>query len=229
MNQGYFITGTVTDCGKTEITLGLMQLLQSRGQSVNAMKPVASGAQMTTDGLCNGDALRLQGQGSVAADYRLINPYTFSLPVAPHIAARQADQEIGLELVRQCYQSLVRLVDWVLVEGVGGWYVPLGRQLMVSDLARSLGLPVILVVGMKLGCLNHALLTVESIRASGCELAGWVANRVDPGMLEEARNIESLRYRIQAPMLGQVPHLPLPSPSVIAEYLDLSPLNLQLE
>jgi len=229
MNRGYFITGTDTDCGKTEITLGLMQSLQSLGQSVNAMKPVASGAQMTADGLRNGDALRLQGQGSVAADYRLVNPYAFPPPIAPHIAARQAGQEMGVEPVRQCYQSLVGLVDWVLIEGVGGWYVPLGRQLMVSDLARSLGLPVILVVGMKLGCLNHALLTVESIRASGCELAGWVANRVDPGMLEEARNIESLQYRIRAPMLGQVPHLSLPSASVIAEYLDLSPLNLQLE
>ena len=229
MNQGYFITGTDTDCGKTEITLGLMQLLQSRGQSVIAMKPVASGAQMTADGLRNGDALRLQAQGSVAADYRLINPYAFSRPIAPHIAARQADREIRLETIRKCYRGLAGRVDWILVEGVGGWSVPLGRQLVVSDLALSLGLPVILVVGMKLGCLNHALLTVESILASGCELAGWVANSVDPGMLEQAWNIKSLQSRIQAPMLGQVPHLPLPSTQGIAEYLDLSPLNLRLE
>lgn len=229
MNRGYFITGTDTDCGKTEIALALMQSLQSRGQSVNAMKPVASGAQMTADGLRNGDALRLQAQGSVAADYRLINPYAFARPVAPHIAASQADQEIRLETIRQCYQDLAGRVDWILVEGVGGWSVPLGRQLMVSDLALSLGLPVVLVVGMKLGCINHALLTVESILATGCELAGWVANSVDPGMLEQARNIESLRSLIQAPMIGQVPHLPLPSAPGISEYLDLSPLNLQLE
>ena len=229
MNRGYFITGTDTDCGKTEIALALMQSLQSRGQSVNAMKPVASGAQMTADGLRNGDALRLQAQGSVAADYRLINPYAFAPPVAPHIAASQADQEIRLETIRQCYQGLAGRVDWILDEGVGGWSVPLGRQLMVSDLALSLGLPVVLVVGMKLGCINHALLTVESILATGCELAGWVANSVDPGMLEQARNIESLRSLIQAPMLGQVPHLPLPSAPGISEYLDLSRLNLQLE
>ena len=229
MNRGYFITGTDTDCGKTEIALALMQSLQSRGQSVNAMKPVASGAQMTADGLRNGDALRLQAQGSVAADYRLINPYAFARPVAPHIAASQADQEIRLETIRQCYQGLAGRVDWILVEGVGGWSVPLGRQLMVSDLALSLGLPVVLVVGMKLGCINHALLTVESILATGCELAGWVANSVDPEMLEQARNIESLRSLIQAPMLGQVPHLPLPSAPGISEYLDLSRLNLQLE
>ena len=229
--RGYFITGTDTDCGKTEVSLALMWGLQANGLSVNAMKPVASGAESTPAGLRNGDALRLQAQSSTGpeSEYRLINPFAFEPPIAPHIAAAEAPSPIDLETIGQCAKRLSARADLLLVEGVGGWLVPLGERLMLSDLARSLDLPVILVVGMKLGCLNHALLSVESISTSGCRLVGWVANQIDPEMLEQERNLESLRSRIPAPLLGRIPHLSTPSAESLAGYLDLSLLSAQTD
>jgi dethiobiotin synthetase len=221
MVQSFFITGTDTECGKSEITLALMHLLQARGHRVLGMKPVASGAEPTQDGLRNEDARRIQQQGSADVPYELVNPYAFGPPIAPHIAARQAGESIRFQLLRKNLQALSDQADFVLVEGVGGWKVPLGPDGDVSDLAAHLGLPVILVVGMKLGCINHALLTADAIVADGSSLAGWVANQIDPGMLEMESNLETLREGIDAPCLGFVPFLQEVSPQRVSDYLRL--------
>jgi len=221
---GIFVTGTDTDCGKTEVSLGLMIALQRRGLGVLGMKPVASGCLATGAGLRNPDARRLLEQGSRPVAYELVNPYALAPPIAPHIAAGQAGIEIELDPIRAAYQRLAAQADWVVVEGVGGWRVPLGPSLSVSDLPLALDLPVVLVVGLKLGCLNHALLTAEGIRARGCRLAGWVANQVDPQMLVREENLATLAALIDAPCLGQVPTLiPLDSARV-ADSLNPEPL-----
>jgi dethiobiotin synthetase len=217
--RGLFITGTDTEIGKTEVTLGLMSALQQRGQCVLGMKPVAAGCEASPHGLRNDDARRLQAEGSVPVDYAQINPYAFAPPIAPHIAAEQAGVEIGLAPIRAAYWDLAGRADWVLVEGVGGWRIPLGPDLELSDLPRALGLPLVLVVGLRLGCLSHALLTVESIQTSGLELVGWVANRIDPAMAAADENLASLRARIPAPCLGVVPYLTRPTPERVAEHL----------
>ena len=177
---GYFITGTDTGIGKTVVTLGLMRWLQDRGRRVAAMKPVASGCERTPQGLRNEDALQLQQQASMPLDYDVVNPYAFEPPIAPHIAASQAGVQIELDIIRQGVRLLAEHADLVCVEGVGGWLVPLNGEESVADLAVSLGLGVVLVVGMRLGCLNHALLTAQAIQASGASLAGWVANCLPP-------------------------------------------------
>ncbi|MES9872964.1 MAG: dethiobiotin synthase [Candidatus Sedimenticola sp. 6PFRAG7] len=220
MSKGYFITGTDTECGKTEITLGLMQLLQSKEQRVLGMKPVASGAEQAPAGLRNEDAVRIRRQASLSVSYDLVNPYAFEPPIAPHLAAEQAGVEIDFEKIGLYYRKLSNQADRVIVEGVGGWRVPLNSGQTVTDLAVDLGLPVILVVGLKLGCINHALLTVESIRASGVTLAGWVANVADPLMLEPEGNLDSLKARIDAPLLGFVPRMEQPDAAAIASLLD---------
>ncbi|WP_462321968.1 dethiobiotin synthase [Halochromatium sp.] len=219
--QGLFVTGTDTEVGKTEVTLGLMAALQRRGHRVLGMKPVAAGCAVTAAGLRNEDALRIQAQSSVSSDYSTMNPYAFESPIAPHIAAAQAGVEIRLAPIQTAYQSLAAQADWLVVEGAGGWSVPLAPELMLSDLPKALELPVILVVGLRLGCLNHALLTAEAIRASGQHLVGWIASQVDPAMLAADANLATLRERLTAPCLGVIPWLSVPSPQHIAELLDL--------
>lgn len=219
MSKSYFITGTDTDSGKTLVTLGLMQLFQSLGYRVAGMKPVAAGAEKTADGWRNSDALMIQSQSMVHFDYERINPYIFEPPIAPHIAAEQAGVVIDFAHIARVFAELEDSVDLMLVEGAGGWCVPLGQDQTIADLTILLGLPVILVVGLKLGCINHALLTVESIRASGVQLAGWVANQIDPTMLEASANIETLKKAIDAPCLGVVPYLNTPSASQVAQSL----------
>jgi dethiobiotin synthetase len=225
--HGLFVTGTDTGCGKTEISLGLMAALQATGAKVLGMKPVASGCTPSPDGLRNDDAVRLRAQGSSEAPYGLVNPYAFAPPVAPHIAAGEAGIEIRLPTIEQAYRALAGEADQVIVEGVGGWRVPLGRNLFVSDIPRALGLPVILVVGLKLGCINHALLTVESIQSSGGVLLGWVANQVDPTMLSRDANLATLAALIDAPCLGVLPWLEAATPSELAGYLHPELIDLQ--
>jgi dethiobiotin synthetase len=217
--HGLFVTGTDTGCGKTEISLGLMAAMQATGPSVLGMKPVASGCTHSPDGLRNDDAVRLRAQGSSEAPYGLVNPYAFAPPIAPHIAAGETGVEIRLPTIAQAYRTLAAEADQVIVEGVGGWRVPLGPNLFVSDIPKALGLPVILVVGLKLGCINHALLTVESIQSTGGVLAGWVANQVDPTMLSRDANLATLATLIDAPCLGVLPWLEAPTPSELAGYL----------
>ncbi len=220
--RGAFITGTDTGCGKTEVTLGLMKNLQTASYRVLGMKPVASGAEFTLSGLRNEDALRIQQQGSSLIKYDAVNPFAFEPAIAPHLAAMRADRTISLPTIAAAYAELAKQADWVVVEGVGGWLVPLCAKYGVDDLARELGLPVILVVGIRLGCINHALLTANAIRVSGCRLTGWVANCTDPEMAASKDNIETLKRRIPAPLLGVVPWMSPPVPQAVAERLDLS-------
>ena len=218
--QGFFITGTDTEVGKTEITLGLMSALRASGRSVLGMKPVASGCEMASGGLRNPDALRIAAACSRETDYSLVNPYAFEPAVAPHLAAAQAGVEIRFEKIFDSFQTLSAQADVTVVEGVGGWRVPLGPDGDLADLAVALGLPVVLVVGLRLGCINHALLTVESILWRGLALAGWVANSVDPAMALREENIATLRAAIDAPCLGVVPWMENPEPAAVAACLD---------
>ncbi|MCW9088724.1 MAG: dethiobiotin synthase [Gammaproteobacteria bacterium] len=221
MNRGFFITGTDTEVGKTWCSLGLIDRLQQQGHTVAAMKPVASGCAPTAAGLRNDDALKLQAQASVALAYETINPYAFEPAIAPHIAAELAGQRIELSTIVTSYRRLAAEAEISVVEGVGGWRVPLNDAQTVADLAGAIGLPVILVVGLRLGCINHALLTAESIRASGCTLAGWIANSVEPRMAQQEDNVHAIAERIGAPLLGLVPHLPQGDAGAIAACLSL--------
>jgi dethiobiotin synthetase len=211
--KGLFITGTDTGCGKTEFTLALMHRLQAEGLSVLGMKPVAAGAQRSDQGLRNEDALRIQEAGSVALPYELINPYVFAPAIAPHLAAAEAGARIEIEVIENCFAALSDFADVVLVEGVGGWRVPLSPQLEVADLPLALNLPVLLVVGLRLGCLNHALLSADGILESGAVLRAWVANALDPLMQRPEDNVLSLQQRIAAPLLTTLPFLPAGAPA----------------
>jgi dethiobiotin synthetase len=218
---GFFITGTDTGCGKTEITLGLMQLLQDQGYQVLGFKPVAAGAEDGGEGLRNEDALRIQDAGSLAVPYELINPYCFAPPIAPHLAAREVAAVIRPETLGNCYQALAELADVVVVEGAGGWRVPLGPELDIADLPGLLRIPAVLVVGLRLGCLNHTLLSADAIMDKGCGFAGWIANHLDPDMLRAEANLATLDERIPAPRLGLVPRLPgRPDAARVAAGLD---------
>ncbi len=221
----FFVTGTDTDAGKTVVSAGLLAAANARGLSTAAIKPVAAGCERTADGLRNADALLLQRTASVALDYDEVNPVAFEPAIAPHIAAAQAGRRLVInQLAGLCRGVLMQRADLTLLEGAGGWRVPLGSQTFLSELPRELGLPVILVVGMRLGCLNHALLTAEAIARDGLRLAGWVANRVDPDMSCYAENVATLRALFHAPCLGEVPNLPDPQPELVATYIDPAPL-----
>src|SRR6185312_4091795 len=194
--RGFFVTGTDTGIGKTRVSAGLLKALSKSGLKTVGMKPVASGAETTAAGLRNEDALTLQSAASLKRPYELVNPYCFAPPVAPHLAAREAGVEIELDRLLGAYGELCRGADAVVVEGVGGWQVPLSDSLELPDLARALELPVVLVVGMRLGCLNHALLTARALRADGLELAGWVANAIDPAFQRPEANLATLQAEL---------------------------------
>ncbi|MEN8169862.1 MAG: dethiobiotin synthase [Pseudomonadota bacterium] len=221
MAKGFFITGTDTEVGKSWCTLGLMAKLQQQGHSVVGMKPIASGCTETPDGLRNEDALLIQQQSSTTVDYEIINPYSFLPAIAPHIAAAQAGQRIKLGKIIERFIQLRAQADYVVVEGVGGWQVPLNENETLADLAVALQLPVILVVGLRLGCINHALLSAESIRATGCTLAGWIANTIKPQMAEPQQTIDAIAQRIDAPLLGVVPQLQQFEAGSVAAHLTL--------
>jgi dethiobiotin synthetase len=217
--RGYFITGTDTGIGKTRVTTGLLKAFARQGRKTVGMKPVASGAQVTREGLRNADALAIQVAASEKRAYALVNPYCFVPPVAPHIAALEAGVEISLDPIRAAYAELCKGADTVLVEGVGGWQVPLSPVLELPDLARELELPVILVVGLRLGCLNHALLTARALNADGLELAGWVASDIDPAFERPEANVASLEAELHAPLLARLPHAPQASVDEVAAAL----------
>jgi len=217
--RGCFVTGTDTGIGKTRVSAGLLKALAKSGMKSVGMKPIASGAEQTPAGLRNEDALALQAAASLKRDYALVNPYCFAPPVAPHLAAREAGIEIQLDTLRAAYGELCQEADAVVVEGVGGWQVPLSETLELPDLAREFGLPVLLVVGMRLGCLNHALLTARAIRADGLELLGWVANAIDPDFQRPEANLATLQAELGAPLLGQLGYAPKARAESIAESL----------
>lgn len=221
---GFFITGTDTDVGKTEISLGLIKLLQEQGLHVAAMKPIASGCAMTAEGLRNHDALRLQHAASPSFSYETVNPYAFEAAIAPHIAAQQHGINIDLDVIRAKFKQLQQESDCVVVEGAGGWRVPINNFQDMSDLAATLQLPVILVVGMRLGCLNHALLSAEAITQRGLPFWGWIANQIDAEMPALDENITTIAQRLEAPLLGRIPYIKEITAEKIAEHLDLRPL-----
>jgi dethiobiotin synthetase len=198
----WFITGTDTGVGKTRIAAALCRALAGRGISVAAMKPVASGCSVTPEGLRNDDALALLAAMNVRARYSDVNPYAFAPAIAPHIAAEEAAIRIDFDVLDRAFERLRMQSQAMVVEGAGGWLAPLDATRGFADLAAHWQMDVILVVGMRLGCLNHALLTAESIERRGLRLRGWVANAIDPGFERLADNIASLQSRLRAPCLG---------------------------
>lgn len=216
MSGGWFVTGTDTGVGKTLVSRLLLEALQRAGHSAVGMKPVASGCHVTAAGLRSDDALELMAVSGVMADYADVNPYALASPCAPHIAAQEMGVAIQPERILESFRRLQQKSPWVVVEGVGGWRVPLGERLTMAEVAHDLGLPVILVVGLRLGCLNHALLTAEAIRRADIPLAGWVANLIDPAMTHVPENITTLAQKIEAPLLAQIPYQSAAIPEVAA-------------
>ncbi len=226
--SGVFVTGTDTDVGKTRIALGLMAALQNHGLSVAAMKPVSAGCELAGDAgnphLQNDDAQQLSAQASVSLPYPRLNPYAFAPAVAPHIAAQAVGVTMQLHVLTSAYAEIEQQSDVVVVEGAGGWLVPINAQQTLADFAEALRLPVVLVVGLRLGCLNHALLTVRAIQSQGLRLAGWVANDIISDSQHMDDNVQSLVERIDAPLLGRAPFIPQASAQVTATYLNVAPL-----
>jgi len=216
-----FVTGTDTEVGKTRLSVALVELLQQQGKKIAVMKPVASGCDMTADGLRNDDAMKLRQQADVDVAYDVVNPYAFAPAIAPHIAAKQANIEIDLDVIAQHFELIQSQADAVVVEGAGGWLVPINSTQTMADLAQSLALPVVLVVGIRLGCINHALLTVEAIKQSGLVLSAWVANNVEENP-QSAEIIATLEQAISAPLLGEVPYLSAQQNAV--DYLNVEKL-----
>lgn len=201
-----FITGTDTEVGKTFVACALLQALMNAGNSVFALKPVAAGAEEINGQWQNDDALALQHHASFKLDYDLINPCLLKTPIAPHLAAAQEGQSIRVDtLVSHCRHILTSQTGFALIEGAGGWRVPVNDQEYLSDLAIRLQLPVIMVVPIRLGCLNHALLTAEAVRHDGLPLAGWVANQIQPDYTPTNALIDTLNQRLAAPCLGRIP------------------------
>ena len=207
MRSGFFITGTDTEIGKTFCSVALIHALRRQGRKVAGLKPVSAGCERTPQGLRNQDALDLMAAGNVELPYETINPYAFEPPVAPHLAARQTGVDMRQQTIAETLQTASAQADHVIVEGVGGWMVPFNQDATMADVALTLNLPVILVVGVRLGCINHALLTSQAILQTKLPLAGWIANRVDPQADLQDENIEAIAARIPAPLLADIPHL----------------------
>lgn len=222
--SGVFVTGTDTGIGKTFASTALLHALRARGLRAVGMKPVASGCMATPDGLRNEDAEALIAASDPAPAYDDCNPYAFAEPIAPHVAARIVGREIEMPPIRAAHARLGAGADRIVVEGVGGWMAPLSDTLMQADLARALDAPVILVVGLRLGCLNHALLSARAIVDDGCRLAGWIANRIDPAMPYADENVATLRARIAAPLLGVLAHAPAGHAAAAAHAVDVAAL-----
>jgi dethiobiotin synthetase len=205
MEKGYFITGTDTNAGKTWATIALIRYFKQQGKSVAGMKPVASGCSFQDGQLKNADALLIQENASLKIAYDLINPYAYELPVSPHIAG--INNPVNLAVIVERLNTLKAVAEIVLVEGAGGWYAPLNEYEDISDLAKSLALPVIIVVAIRLGCINHAKLTWQAIQHSGIPCAGWIAVCIDPDMLKPDENIQTIKTALNVPLLGALPYL----------------------
>lgn len=225
MSKRWFVTGTDTEVGKTVASCALLQAARKKGFRTAGYKPVASGSELTAAGVRNSDALALQRASSQALTYEQVNPYTFLEPTSPHIVSRDEGRPIDLARLSDGLHQLEHLADWVQVEGAGGWFTPLSDTAFFSDWVVAEQLPVILVVGVKLGCINHALLTVQAVRQAGLPVMGWIANDVIPPGRRHQEYMAALTGMIDAPLLGEIPWM-----GTAAEYqdtgrfLDLSPL-----
>ena len=218
MSPAYFLTGTDTEIGKTFITCALLHHAAQRGLKAAGIKPVAAGTDAAG---VNEDVASIRAASNLALPPKIVNPYCFKAAIAPHIAAAEEGVTIDFAPIAAACEHARQLADLLIVEGVGGFRVPLGVDRDSADLAVALGLPVILVVGLRLGCINHALLTAEAIATRGLTLAGWVANRIDPAMPRQEENIAALAARLGAPLLGSVPHVADGGPAAAAACLSL--------
>lgn len=223
--KAFFVAGTDTNVGKTLIAAGLLVAAKNKGLTTAALKPVAAGCEKMDNGLRNSDALILQSVITQKLDYDQINPYALEAAIAPHIAAQQEKRSLSVDRLSGFCRGILSSANVTLVEGAGGWRVPINAHETMADLAKNLQLPVILVVGVRLGCINHALLTIEAVMRDGLPVAGWVANCIDAQMPVLQDNIDSLRVRIAAPCLGVVPFLTECSPDSVAHYFDDAELN----
>ncbi len=208
MTRGIYVTGTDTGIGKTTVSCALLHALRARGLRAVGMKPVASGCERTPDGWRNDDALRLLAASEPQPDYALVNPYALPDPTAPELAARDVGVEVAMPSLRVAFDALAASSDVVVVEGVGGWAAPLSAQLDQCELSRELGIPILLVVGLRLGCINHARLTARAIRSDGLRLLGWIGNAVDADFHRSEETIAILDRELGfgAPRLGLLPH-----------------------
>ena len=216
-----FVVGTDTGIGKTHATCALLHALARRHARVCGMKPIASGGVQTEDGLGNEDSIAHRAASTVRVPPHLDNPILLPEPLSPHLSAARAGTSIDFDVVLAAVAELRRRTDALVVEGAGGFLVPLGDTRTGADLAVAMGLPIVLVVGMRLGCLNHALLTAEAIRARGLVLAGWIANRVDPGFLCPDENVDYLRTHLGAPLWADLPFSARPNPRADADRFQL--------
>ncbi|WP_086930400.1 dethiobiotin synthase [Agarilytica rhodophyticola] len=226
VKQTFFIAGTDTDVGKTVVSAALLQAAkQQKNLATLAIKPIAAGCEQTPDGLRNEDALTLSKWASVKLDYQQINPITLKAAVSPHIAAARENKNLSADrVVGYCRGAMMNRFDLCLVEGAGGWLAPIGPRETMADIAKGLGQPVILVVGIRLGCLNHALLTAQAIQRDGLKIAAWVANIVDVDMLAVEENIATLQRMLPAPMLGVIPYMSEVSIDEAAQHIDINKL-----
>src|SRR5688572_13768415 len=202
----FFITGTDTDAGKTFVACALLKAASAAGLTTVAIKPIAAGATATEEGLRNADALLLQSASTIQLPYEQVNPVCFPQAIAPHLAAKINDKRVKVErLAGFCQGVMLKRADLTIIEGAGGWRVPLNEREFLSDLVKQLNVPVILVVAMRLGCLNHAMLTAEAIVRDGLQFSGWMANRIDPHMQCYEENRDTLRSWLPAPLLAEIP------------------------
>ncbi|MGM0413097.1 MAG: dethiobiotin synthase [Pseudomonadota bacterium] len=217
--RGVFVTGTDTGVGKTRVAAGLVAAWAAAGEAVCGLKPVAAGAEVTPAGLRNEDAEALRGAASVELPYEAVNPVCLEPPMAPHLAAAEVGVDLSTTPLARRLEAAVPPGTTAVVEGAGGWLVPTAPGETLADLAVALGLPVVMVVGLRLGCLNHALLTAEAIAARGLPLAGWVANHIEPEMAAAAANRDTLVERLSVPLLAELAHVPDATPRQAAEAL----------
>ncbi|HAS0831218.1 TPA: ATP-dependent dethiobiotin synthetase BioD [Enterobacter cloacae subsp. cloacae] len=225
VTERYFVTGTDTEVGKTVASSALLQAARLQGKTTAGYKPVASGSEMTAQGLRNTDALALQRNSTLPLDYAAVNPYTFAEPTSPHIISADEGRPIAFSVLSDGLSALERQADWVLVEGAGGWFTPLSDELTFADWVQREQLPVILVVGVKLGCINHAMLTAQAIQQAGLRLAGWIANDVVAPGKRHQEYLATLRRVLPAPFLGEIPWLADGAEHAdTGHYLDLSAL-----
>ena len=206
MNKSWFITGTDTEIGKTWCTLALIQFLKNKDLRVAGMKPIAAGCYQNNIGLRNDDAEQILALSGLDMPYEWVNPYAFLPPIAPHVAAEQVGQVIELDVILNKYEHLLAQADTVVIEGVGGWRVPMNASQSLKDMVLAMKAHVILVVGLRLGCINHALLTAETIIHDGCSLVGWIANTLDPEF-DAQSSIDTLSSRLGVPLLANMPYL----------------------
>lgn len=224
MSQTYFVTGTDTGVGKTLVTAALLELAVRQGKRAFGLKPVAAGCREVDGQWLNDDALLLQRHSNVELPYATINPVALKAPLAPHIAASHEGRRLQVKRLEGFVRgALMQQADLRLLEGAGGWRVPIAPGEFLSDVPKLLGCPVVLVVGLRLGCLNHALLTAEAILRDGLPFAGWVANSLEPDMPAEQDNVATLGYLLPGPCLGHIPFMPNPQVATAADHLVLPP------